>query len=193
MGHLVPSPSRQAHALPGAGEGPAVPTIAASHRAGGPDDRHGRSGTGLPMGHPAHSAYDGAGPSFAAIRSLASPGEGLAVIRIEIGAMPPLLRSIVSSALETERDLVVMAPATAEERTAGEADVLIVCSDRAPNNGIPVRQLARIEAPAIVAIDSEGVSATILRVTAESTPIAAASDLCEAVRLAARHRSRTTN
>ena len=121
------------------------------------------------------------------------------MIRIEIGAMPPLLRSIVSSALETEGDMAVMAPAGTEaggarpEAGRDEADVLIVCSDREPEHRIAVRQLAGMNAPAIVAIDSEGVRATILRVTAESTPIGAASDLCDAVRLAARGRTRTTN
>ena len=118
------------------------------------------------------------------------------MIRIEIGAMPSLLRSIVSSAIETERDLVVMQPAI-EGRTAGpaagDADVLIVCSDREPDDCIPFRQLATAGSPAIVAIDSAGVSATILRVTVERTAIAAAADLCYTIRLAARNRSRTTN
>jgi hypothetical protein len=117
------------------------------------------------------------------------------VIRIEIGAMPPLLRSIVSSALETERDLAVMAPAVTHGRGTGtraeDPDVLIVCSDREPDDCIPVRRLTGVRPPAIVAIDSEGASAMILRVTAESTTLAAASDLCDAVRLAARRR--TTN
>ena len=119
------------------------------------------------------------------------------MIRIEIGTMPPLLRSIVSSALETEGDMAVMAPAAVEHdgegRSAGGADVLVVCSDRAPGDRIAVRQLTKAGSPAIVAIDSEGACATILRVTAESTPIGAASDLCAAVRLAARDRLRTTN
>jgi hypothetical protein len=119
------------------------------------------------------------------------------VIRIEIGTMPPLLRSIVSSALETEGDLAVMAPAATEEGRAGpapgEADVLIVCSDRQPDDRIAFRQLVRADSPAIVAIDSEGASATILRVMAESTHIGAASDLCDAVRRAAHYRARTTN
>lgn len=115
------------------------------------------------------------------------------MIRIEIGAMPPLLRSIVSSALETEGDMAVMAPAAAEAHRVDGADVLIVCSDREPEDCIPVGRLATRDSPAIVAIDSEGISATILRVTAESRPIAAAADLRDTVRLAARHRSRTTN
>lgn len=115
------------------------------------------------------------------------------MIRIEIGAMPSLLRSIVTSALETEGDLAVVAPAGPDGlRGVGEADVLIVCRDRQPDDCIPVRRLARSEAPAIVAIDSEGLSATILRVTAERTPIAAAADLRAAVRSAAR-RGRATN
>jgi len=119
------------------------------------------------------------------------------VIRIEIGAMPSLLRSIVSSALEPEGDMAVMAPAmTRESRTgprAADADVLIVCSDRDPDDCIPVGQLAGAGSTAIVAIDSAGASVTILRVTAERTPITAAADLRDAVRRAARHRSRTTN
>ena len=118
------------------------------------------------------------------------------MIRIEIGAMPSLLRSIVSSALETEGDMAVM-PAATEGSNAGpaaaEADVLIVCCDREPDGRIAVRQLTRSDAPAIVAIDSEGTSAKILRVTAESTPIGAASDLCAAVRLAACRRLRAAN
>jgi hypothetical protein len=119
------------------------------------------------------------------------------VIRIEIGVMPPLLRSIVSSALESGGDMTVMEPTISDELGQGSkvdrADVLIVCSDREPDDRIPVRCLAAIDSPAIVAIDSEGLSATILRVTAESTPIGAASDLREAVRLAARQRPRITN
>ena len=119
------------------------------------------------------------------------------MIRIEIGAMPSLLRSIVSSALEPEGDMAVMAPATTRQGRPGpgaeEADVLIVCSDRDPDDCIPVRQLGGTGSTAIVAIDSAGASVTILRVTAESTPITAASDLRDAVRRAARHRSRTTN
>src|SRR5687768_3420169 len=87
-------------------------------------------------------------------------GEGQAVIRIEIGAMPSLLRSIVSSALETEGDMAVMAPAAIEGGRAGpwsgEADVLIVCSDREPDDRIALRQLVGTDSPAIVAIDSEG-------------------------------------
>lgn len=140
----------------------------------------------------------GPGAALASPRSEAcESGEGHAVIRIEIGAMPQLLRSIVSSALDTEGDMAVMAPTASEGRGLGAAgdaaDVLIVCSDREPDDLIPLRRLAGACAPAIVAIDSAGVSATILRVTAESTPIGAASDLRDAVRLAARHRSRTTN
>ena len=119
------------------------------------------------------------------------------MIRIEIGAMPPLLRSIVSSALEPEGDMAVMAHVTTREDRARlgaeEADVLIICSDRDPDDCIPVRQLAGSGSSAIVAIDSAGASVTILRITAESTPITAASDLRDAVRRAARHRSRTTN
>lgn len=139
--------------------------------------------TGLALGSPRSKACES--------------GEGQAVIRIEIGAMPPLLRSIVSSALETEGDMAVMVPTTGEQGGAGhaigEADVLIVCSDRGPDDRIAVRHLAKADSPAIVAIDSEGTCATILRVTAESAPIGAASDLCAAVRLAARDRLRTTN
>ncbi len=103
------------------------------------------------------------------------------MIRIEIGAMPPLLRSIVSSALETEVDLVVTA-------NDGRADVLVVCSGRGPDDGVPVGRLLEADPPAIVAIDPEGTSATILRITAESRPIGAAADLCEAIRRADRPR-----
>lgn len=115
------------------------------------------------------------------------------MIRIEIGAMPPLLRSIVSAALESEGDFTVMAPAASGIGSSGAADVLIVCGDREPDDCIPVRRLARRDAPAIVAIDSEGSSAIMLRVIAEDTAIAAASDLRDAVRLAAHGHSRTTN
>ena len=116
-------------------------------------------------------------------------GRDHAVIRIEIGAMPPLLRSIVISALGTEGDLVVVEGTT----IASGMDVLIVCSDREPDDGIPVRLLTGTDAPTIVAIDSAGTSATILRVIAGGRPIAAAADLCDAVRLAAGVRSRTSN
>ena len=123
------------------------------------------------------------------------------MIRIEIGAMPPLLRSIVSSALETEGDIAVMPPSASEARRGGlridpqaaRADVLIVCSDREPDGLIPLGRLVGHDSPAILAIDSEGSQVTIVRVTTESTPIAAASDLCNAVRLAAGQRPRTTN
>ena len=118
------------------------------------------------------------------------------MIRIEIGAMPSLLRSIISSALATESDFVVAETAAIAGRdrpAAGAADVLIVCSDREPDHGIPVRELTGTDAPTIVAIDSAGTSATILRVIAGGRPIAAAADLCDAVRLAAGVRSRTTN
>ncbi|HZI45506.1 MAG TPA: hypothetical protein VFD53_09810 [Ilumatobacter sp.] len=142
------------------------------------------------MGHPAHSLRGTPRLSFAAIEACES-GEGHAVIRIEIGAMPPLLRSIVSSALGTERDLAVMMPAATYGSGVEDADVLIVCSAREPDDCIPIRRLAGRRPPTIVAIDSEGTSATILRVTAESTALDGASDLCDAVRLAARRR--TTN
>ena len=119
------------------------------------------------------------------------------MIRIEIGAMPPLLRSIVRSALRMESDLVVMEPAALDglgaRPTASEADVIIVCSDRELDDCIAIGQLARNDSPAIVAIDSAGGSATILRVTAERTPIAGASDLCNALRLAAAHGSKAVN
>jgi hypothetical protein len=155
--------------------------------------RSNRSGMGCPMRHPVHGADGRPRSSFAAIRSL-RVREGHAVIRIEIGAMPPLLRSIVSSALETEGDMAVMA-ASEHGRSGADlgADVLIVCSDREPDDRIAVRQLASADSPAIVAIDSEVARATILRVTAESTAIGAASDLRDAVRLAAGYRQRTTN
>ena len=122
------------------------------------------------------------------------------MIRIEIGAMPPLLRSIVSSALETEGDIAVMPPPGSEARRGlridpqfARADVLIVCSDREPDGLIPLGRLVGHDSPAILAIDSEGSQVTIVRVTTERRPIAAASDLCNAVRLAAGHRPRTTN
>lgn len=112
------------------------------------------------------------------------------MIRIEIGAMPRLLRSIVCSALETDGDMTVIARS---EAGPGEADVVIVCGDREPGDRIAFRQLAEADSSTIVAIDSAGASATILRVTAERAPIGAASDLREAVRRAARRRVRATN
>jgi hypothetical protein len=115
------------------------------------------------------------------------------VIRIAIGAMPQLLRSIVSSALETEGDFTLMAPPASGLCETGQADVLIVCRDRDPDQCIPVGELARSDAPAIVAIDSHGASARILHIVAETAAITAASDLCAAVRLAARQRAGTTN
>jgi hypothetical protein len=108
------------------------------------------------------------------------------VICVEIGTMPALLRSIVGSALETQEDLTVMPESSVgsakEERSA---DVLIVCSDREPFNCIPFDALTGRNSPAIVAIDSKGVSATILRINSENNRIGAVSDLCEAVRRAA--------
>jgi hypothetical protein len=79
------------------------------------------------------------------------------------------------------------------EAGPGEADVVIVCGDREPGDRIAFRQLAEAVSSTIVAIDSAGASATILRVTAERAPIGAASDLREAVRRAARRRVRATN
>jgi len=115
------------------------------------------------------------------------------VIRIAIGAMPPLLRSIVSSALETEGDFTLMAPSASGLWDSGGADVLIVCRDRNPDECIPLRALADSDVPAIVAIDSQGASARILHIVAENAAITAASDLCDAVRLAARQVTRTAN
>lgn len=108
------------------------------------------------------------------------------MIRIAIGAMPPLLRSIVSSALEREGDFGLMAPAEGGLWDSGETDVLIVCRDRTPDECIPLRALAGDAVPAIVAIDSQGASARILHVVAENAAITAAADLCDAVRRAAR-------
>jgi hypothetical protein len=117
-----------------------------------------------------------------------------AVIRVEIGTMPALLRSIVSSALETQEDFAVMPnSATDLPRDEHGADVLIVCSDRAPFDCIPIGTLTGRNSAAIVAIDSEGASATILRIISENSRIEAASDLCDAVRRAAYQRARTTN
>jgi len=132
------------------------------------------------------------GRSILPIRSL-RVREDHAVIRIAIGAMPPLLRSIVSSALETEGDFTLMAPPVSALWGTGETDVLIVCRDREPDECIPIGELARADAPAIVAIDSQGASARILHIVAENAAITAASDLCAAVRLAAHPRTRTTN
>ena len=115
------------------------------------------------------------------------------MIRIEIGTMPPLLRSIVSSALETERDFTLMPPPASALWETGEADVVIVCRDRDPNACIPISELTSGDAPAIVAIDSQGTSARILHISAETASISAASDLCAAVRRAARPAPRTTN
>lgn len=114
------------------------------------------------------------------------------MIRIAIGAMPSLLRSIVRSALETRRDMAVVA-ASEPCGPRGGAEVLIVCSDREPDECIAVRHLIAAGAPTIVAIDTAGVRATILRVTVESMPIGAAADLCEAVRLAAGSRLGAAN
>src|SRR5690349_16372938 len=108
---------------------------------------------GCPLRHPVHGARGRTGPSFAAIEACES-GEGQAVIRIEIGAMPPLLRSIVSSALETEGDMTVM-PTTEHGKAGSEAgaptvhgaDVLIVCSDREPDDRIAVRRLTGADSP----------------------------------------------
>jgi hypothetical protein len=113
------------------------------------------------------------------------------VIRIEIGAMPPLLRSILSAALEGEGDFTVVAPVAGDDRV--EPDVLVVCRDRAPHDCIPVGPLAAAAPPAIVAIDAEGLSATVLWVTAERTALGAATDLRDAVRIAARRRSTRGN
>ena len=115
------------------------------------------------------------------------------MIRIAIGAMPPLLRSIVRSALETEGNFTLMAPPANALWGSGQADVVIVCRDRDPDECIPIGELTRNDAPAIVAIDSQGTSARILHIVGENAAITAASDLCGAVRLAARQRTWTMN
>lgn len=117
-----------------------------------------------------------------------------AVIRVEIGTMPALLRSIVGSALETQKDFVVMPNSASDLRKdEGGADVLVVCSDREPFDCIPIGALIGRNSAGIVAIDSEGASATILRIISEDSRIAAAADLCDAVRRAGLQRTRTTN
>lgn len=135
----------------------------------------------------------------ATVLAVAFPGFGAveagrnAVIRVEIGTMPALLRSIVGSALETQEDFAVMSNAATDLRKdEGGADVLIVCSDREPFDCIPIGALTGRNPAAIVAIDSEGASAKILRIISENSRIEAASDLCDAVRRAYQ-RARTTN
>jgi len=111
------------------------------------------------------------------------------VIRIALGIMPPLLRSIVGSALESQEDFAVV-PASQIVRpgTPAEVDVIMVCADRDPPDCVPVSLLVGRKPPTIVAIESAGDGAAIIRVTAERSPIGAASDLCEAVRSAAHRR-----
>ena len=87
----------------------------------------------------------------------------------------------------------MMAPPASALWGTGEPDVVIVCRDREPDECIPIGELARDDAPAIVAIDSQGASARILHIVAENAAIAAAADLCAAVRLAAGPRARKTN
>ena len=116
------------------------------------------------------------------------------MIRVEIGTMPALLRSIVGSALGTQEDFTVMSDSTTElGQDEIVADVLIVCTDREPFDCVPIRALTRRNSTAIVAIDSEGSLATILRISSEDSRIEAASDLCDAVRRAAFTRIRNTN
>lgn len=127
--------------------------------------------------------------------ALASPAyrtssqEGVAVIRIALGIMPPLLRSIVGSALESQEDFAVMpASLIVQPGASAEVDVIMVCADREPPDSVPVSLLVGSKPPAIVAIESAGGGAAIIRVTAEHSPIGAASDLCDAVRSAALRR-----
>jgi hypothetical protein len=116
------------------------------------------------------------------------------VIRVEIGTMPALLRSIVRSALETEDDFdVLAAPRATLSSDFGQADVVVVCRDREPFECIPVPLLADRRGPAIVAIDSDGDAAAILSVIAESCPVADASGLCGMVRHAALARRKATH
>lgn len=118
-----------------------------------------------------------------------SSQEGVAVIRIALGIMPPLLRSIVGSALESQEDFAVM-PASQIAATNGTADVdvVMVCADRDPPDSVPVSLVLGSKPPAIVAIESAGTGAAIIRVTTEHRAIGAASDLCDAVRSAALRR-----
>lgn len=111
------------------------------------------------------------------------------MIRIALGIMPSLLRSIVGSALESEEGFAVM-PVSSLPRgdASAEIDVIVICGDRGPAGGIPLSLLTAANAPAIVAIEATGDEAAIIRVTTERSTIGAAADLCDAVRRAAQHR-----
>ena len=117
-----------------------------------------------------------------------------AVIRVEIDTMPALLRSIVHAALSGHKDFLVDAtPPDPDGGETGNADVLIVCGDREPFNRLSMSGLTGERPPAVVAIDTDGESASILHVIAEHRRLDAASDLGQIVRHAFLARRETMN
>lgn len=108
------------------------------------------------------------------------------MIRIEIGVMPALLRSIVRSALETQGDFTVVAALPNEASQGVDAvDVVVVSDDHEKLGRIPVAALLGNDSPGIVAIAADGHSASILRLVSEHSRLDAASDLSDVVRQAA--------
>jgi hypothetical protein len=113
------------------------------------------------------------------------------VIRIEIGNMPPLLGSIVRSALESQKDFILVEGLRSGQAAShDDIDVVIVSGDREKLGRIPVTSFITEDSPRIVAISADGHSASIVRVTADDRRLEAAADLSNLVRHAALDRRR---
>ena len=110
------------------------------------------------------------------------------MIRIEIGQMPPLLRSIVRSALESQEDFAIVEVPQTEIGDADNADVIIVSGDPERLGRVPMVPFIAEDSPGLIAIAADGHSAAIVRVTAENSRVEAASDLSNLVRRAVRER-----
>lgn len=144
------------------------------------------------MGRPAHGRPRPDRRSLVPVQTYEPGSDGM--IRVTIGSMPALLRSIVRSALETQGDFAVMeTPSEPRSEDLDATDVLLLCADRADREVLSIPVLIGTDTPAVVAVSSEGNSAFTIRTTTEDSRIGAASDLCDVVRRAASDRRRVAN
>ena len=111
------------------------------------------------------------------------------MIRIKIGIMPSLLRSIMRSALESQEDFVIVEASASETDEAFDTvDVVILSGHHQKLGHLPIAALVRKDSPRVVTISADGHSASALRITAENSRIDATSDLTNVVRRAALER-----
>jgi inorganic pyrophosphatase len=115
------------------------------------------------------------------------------MIRIEIGQMPPLLRSIVRAALESQEDFAIVEVPQTWADDGDSADVIIVSGDPQRLGRVPMVPFIAENSPGLIAIAADGHSAAIVRVTAENSRVEAASDLSALVRRAARDRRKAVH